>query len=178
MVILYGRGFIVRPKSVLRSNSCPGTFSIRSLWSSVVRKTNISKRAYPSPRQRLFPMPKMRTFSVSSLLRMSDDPRKRSGRNVSGSPQRSLETKAENKYLSMKKKILKVTDTIPSLHKQAEIIIWWRLFVATHISWLTWYWLMNTHVSLGMKYPFRVMFLVVLKGKKTHRSFKKQYKRL
>lgn len=128
MVILYGRGFIVRPKSVLRSNSCPGTFSIRSLWSSVVRKTNISKRANPSPRQRLFPMPKMRTFSVSSLLRMSDDPRKRSGRNVSGSPQRSLETKAENKYLSMKKKILKVTDTIPSLHKQAEIIIWWRLF--------------------------------------------------
>lgn len=32
----------------------------------------------------------------------------------------------------------------------------------TYISWLTWYWLMKTHVSLGMKYPFRVMFFVVL----------------
>lgn len=96
MVILYGCGFIVRPKSVLRSSSCPGTFSICSPWSSVVRKMNISSRANPSPRQRLFPMPKMRTFSVRSLLRCPDTPRKRSGRNVSGSTHRSLRKSAKH----------------------------------------------------------------------------------
>lgn len=90
MVIRYGRGFIVKPKSVLRSSSCSGTFLIHRPWSSVVRKINISKRASLSPRQRLFPIPKMRTFSVSSLFNSPDGSKKRSGRKAPGSPQMSL----------------------------------------------------------------------------------------
>lgn len=41
----------------------------------------------------------MRTFSVSSLFNSPDGPKKRSGRNVPGSPQRSLGKKnIKNKY--------------------------------------------------------------------------------
>lgn len=106
-VILYGRGFMVRPKSVLRSSSCPGTFSIRKPWSSVVRNTNISKRANPSPRQRLFPRPKMRTFSVNSLFNCPDGPQKRCGRNFSGSPQRSLvQNEKQREFYSLQNYLL------------------------------------------------------------------------